>query len=587
MKFFKYLRYSSDPQEHGSSIERQTEVIDKFIATRPDFEEELPPFIDDGYSASKGEHLRDGEFGRILSDADTGKYRGYGMIVEKMDRFSRMDYEETAGYVKRLTKGGVQLYLAASGRLVNPPGDKQLGNIIVNVVEAWQAEDYVKNLTANVKRGWKRIMDEAANGRVLTRRVPKWLRVVDRTYNGAKIINPGRIIEVPEMVAVVREMFLLAAQGVGSENITRALKGKVLSRGWIVTTLRNRAVLGEFQPGGSGKVIQKYFPQIVSQTEFDDAGRQMDAKRICNHYAGGNKRNSATGANLFSGYLFDRDPDHVRSMHFQTAERGSYVMSPSDLVRWKSNRIRYNKLEKAILGFLETRDWQAIAGESESDECKAARTALEAKRRLADAVSREITSNIEAMQGEDVDTRRLFMRENAKHEAVLTHLTEEIKELQATVDQAQAKTADLAETKTFLESLNQLNSNPALRLRAKVAIQKKVSRIELVFMPDHLGAVAFLQYRNGARDTTIVLNKDIDENAPWFSTMPPALRTSGLFRIQRIRNKAPKFHETLKADVLKWVRDFAEPESELGGIQARPVENTSTVNRSHPFVRVQ
>ena len=144
----------------------------------------------------------------------------------------------------------------------------------------------------------------------------------------------------------------------------------------------------------------------------------MDAKRICNHYAGGNKRNSATGANLFSGYLFDRDPDHVRSMHFQTAERGSYVMSPSDLVRWKSNRIRYNKLEKAILGFLETRDWQAIAGESESDECKAARTALEAKRRLADAVSREITSNIEAMQGEDVDTRRLFMRENAKHEAV-------------------------------------------------------------------------------------------------------------------------------------------------------------------------
>jgi DNA invertase Pin-like site-specific DNA recombinase len=395
MKVIIYLRYSSDPQEKGSSIERQTEVIDRFISTRPDFEV-VATFIDDGYSASKGEHLASGDFGRILSDADTGKYRGCAMIVEKMDRFSRMDVEETASYVKRLTKGGVQLYLAASGRLVNPL-EKQLGNIIVNVVEAWQAEDCVKNLTANVKRGWQRIMKEAANGRVLTRRVPKWLRVVDRTYNGAKIINPGRIVEVPDKVAVVREMFRLAARGVGSENTSRALNGKILSRGWIVTTLRNRAVLGEFQPGGSGEVIQNYFPQIVSQTEFDDAGRQIDAKRIHSHYVGGNKRNSATADNLFSGFLFDRDFDHVRSMHFQKVARGTYVMSPTDLKRMKSNRIRYDKLEKAILGFFLNVIWPDIARESESDEYKAAKAALEAKLRLEDAISREIASNTQAM----------------------------------------------------------------------------------------------------------------------------------------------------------------------------------------------
>ena len=83
--------------------ERQTEIIDKFIASRPDFKDVLDPFIDDGYSASKGEHLSDGKFGLILSDADAGKYRGHVMVVEKMDRFSRMDPEETASYVKRLT----------------------------------------------------------------------------------------------------------------------------------------------------------------------------------------------------------------------------------------------------------------------------------------------------------------------------------------------------------------------------------------------------------------------------------------------------------------------------------------------------
>jgi hypothetical protein len=97
------------------------------------------------------------------------------------------------------------------------------------------------------------------------------------------------------------------------------------------------------------------------------------------------------------------------------------------------------------------------------------------------------------------------MRENAKHEAVLATLTEDIAALRATVKETQAKTADLAETKTFFELLNQLNSNPALRLPAKAAIQKKVSRIELVFMPDRLGAVVFIQYKNGALDTTMVV----------------------------------------------------------------------------------
>lgn len=150
--------------------ERQTEIIDKFIASRPDFKDVLDPFIDDGYSASKGEHLSDGKFGLILSDADAGKYRGHVMVVEKMDRFSRMDPEETASYVKRLTKGGVQLYLAASGRLVNPP-EKKLGDLLLNVVDSWQAEEYVKILTANAKKGWEHIMNEVPNGRVLIRRV--------------------------------------------------------------------------------------------------------------------------------------------------------------------------------------------------------------------------------------------------------------------------------------------------------------------------------------------------------------------------------------------------------------------------------
>ena len=111
-----------------------------------------------------------------------------------------------------------------------------------------------------------------------------------------------------------------------------------------------------------------------------------------------------------------------------------------------------------------------------------------------------------------------------------------------------------------MELLNQLGSNPALRLPAKAAIAKKVARIELVFMPDRQGVVAFLQYTNGAPDATVIHNRDIDENAPWAATMPAALRSSGHFRIQRIRKQPLEYHEKLKADVLEWVHRFAAME---------------------------
>ena len=126
--------------------------------------------------------------------------------------------------------------------------------------------------------------------------------------------------------------------------------------------------------------------------------------------------------------------------------------------------------------------------------------------------------------------------------------------------EAQAKSAGLAEQKTFKELLDQFTSNPALWLPMKAAIAKKVSRIELVFMPDRQGVVAFLQYTNGAPDATVIHNKDIAESASWAATMPAALRSSGHFRIQRIRNQPVEYHEGLRADVLQWVRSFADIE---------------------------
>jgi DNA invertase Pin-like site-specific DNA recombinase len=494
MKAFAYVRFSSDPQEQGTSIERQTESIKLYLSSRPHIELENT-FVDDGYSASKGEHLSHGHFGRILKDVDSGKNRGYALIVEKMDRFSRMDIDETADYIRRLTKGGVEFHLAATSRVINPPG-KQLGTVIQNVVEAWQAEDYVKNLTANVIRGWKRISTEAANGRVLTRNVPEWLKVVGRTYNGAKILNAGKIVEIPEKVAVVREIFRLAGLGVGTENIARQLNGKALSRSWIVKTLCNRAVLGEFCPSQTGEVNPNYFPAIITQGEFDAARQQINTKSRHGKYIGGYQRRGDMADNLFSGLLFDVTSQPVRTMQFQQVHRGRYLMSAFDKGGRKQNRINYDRCEQALLSFFSESDFNAIASEGESEEVKTAKGELDIVLSDLDKTTRLIATKTAAMEDPDLDmpTLKVFAAQIAKAEIRVVELSEKKEPLTAKVNAALAKSASLYDYETFLHLIEQ-NTPQAheVRLRLRAEIAKRVSRIDLDFTPREKGGVRYTE----------------------------------------------------------------------------------------------
>jgi DNA invertase Pin-like site-specific DNA recombinase len=565
LKAISYLSFSTKEQKLGNSTERQIQAARDYCR-RNTFElDENLSIADEGLSAYKGHHVERGSLGHFLAEVEAGKIpKGTALIVEKLDRLSREGPDETTDILKALTKNGVEVHVIASGAgnaMVLKHGfNKNLNDYIMIGLQAHLAYQESLNKSDRISSVWASKKDAAiASGTPFGKSLPVWLTIEGQVKSGSRIIIPGKIVVVPEKVALVQEIFRLAAQGVGSNNIVHQLNERVLSRSWVIWTLKNRAVLGEFQPKGR-EVIQGYYPQIITQSEFDAARAQVKTKIRHGKYTGGNRKNSLLATNLFQYLLLDITTEPIRTMQFQESRGLYYVMSAFDKGGRPSNRIRYDKLEKALLGFLETVEWLAIAGESESNEYKGAMAALEAKLRLRDAISREITSNTEAMQGEDVDTRRQFMRENAKHEAVLATLTHDIEALQASVAEAQAKSAGLSETKTFFELLNQFRSNPSLRLPMKAAIQKKVSRIELVFMPDRQGVVAFLQYTNGAPDATVVLNKDIHENAPWAATMPAALRSSGHFRIQRIRNQPLEYHEGLKAATLKWVRSFANME---------------------------
>jgi hypothetical protein len=163
-------------------------------------------------------------------------------------------------------------------------------------------------------------------------------------------------------------------------------------------------------------------------------------------------------------------------MFFQKSQRGAYIRSDK-------HALRYDKFEPLMLQFLEgSIDWKAVAGQSESDEYKAAVAELEVVLTELDRKQRLIEKRTADMQDPDLDsaTVKVFAVQIAAAESKLAGLLEQKNELQGLVDAARAKTEALYHPEQLLRLIKDPNSHEA-RLHLRAEIRKIVSRIEFDF----------------------------------------------------------------------------------------------------------
>jgi DNA invertase Pin-like site-specific DNA recombinase len=501
MKAISYLRFSTPEQSLCNSTERQLKAArDYCLRNGLDLDEELS-------IADEGHFLNEVRAGKIPP--------GTALIIENLDRLSRQGIDATTDLLKQLTKHGVDIHVIALNRVLKAGFNNSLVDYMLIGVQADLAFQESKKKSERIGSAWESKRTRLGkSGEIYTKNIPKWLEV-----------ESGKIVEVPEVVSIVREAFRMAANGIGVDYITRAIGGK-FSRSWFTRLLSDRSVLGEFQPKDS-EVIPDYFPQIISQSDFDAVRLQMESKRRNGRYAGGNRQRSTQADHLFSGMIYDlgyEDDAPVRPMHFQKVQRGTYLMSAFDKTR-KQNRIRYDLVESAVLQFLSQEDWTAIAGQSESDECKAARAELEALLREIDVTERRIQKTNEAMDAEDIDvaTIAVLAARVAKDTATLATLVDRKETLQANVEAAWNKCVDLVRPEVLLDLIRQ-NSPEAneVRLRLRAELRKRIARIALMFVPADALAIdgmimMSITYVNGIRhvasfrrgDNRVVLAEDV------------------------------------------------------------------------------
>ncbi|HYT94870.1 MAG TPA: recombinase family protein [Gemmataceae bacterium] len=260
-----------------------------------ELDESLTP--DRGLSGYHGMHRKRGYLGQFLALVEAKRVeRGSILLVEKTDRLGReVPSDMLQEVIFKLWKAGITL---ATFDRSYPPGSDQDGSfhsLLADLQSAWR---FSKNLSERVADAKQAGRDAARTaGRVLTRHVPLWLKVVGRTYdNRGHVAEPGWLELIPERVEVVQRIFRLAREGMGYARIANHMRqdgvesfnGRSWCRAYIRDILADRRALGEFQPVvvkdhkqvPEGDVVKDFFPAAVSEDEFLQARSGAKARTL-------------------------------------------------------------------------------------------------------------------------------------------------------------------------------------------------------------------------------------------------------------------------------------------------------------------
>jgi DNA invertase Pin-like site-specific DNA recombinase len=483
-----YIRWSSDPQEKGSTLERQTEIIDAYVARTG--LNVVETFIDDGYSASKGEHLSNGNLGKILANAEAGKYRGYALVIEKMNSFSRLGIDETYMLRRRLILAGMEVHLAGSNRVIRTLND--VATSIVNIVEDDMAEKYTTELSINICKGKARAEAKArTTGKAVIGIAPYWLKAV-----------PGQKIEkLTDRCAIVEKIFRLASEGLGCKRIIKRLEadgdkpfGKAAhwNHMYVLDILRNRAVLGEYTPKLTNpetgepetqETIHDFYPRVIDQLTWDRvqaiaaARNRIDTEtRRKNAITGG--RVGAEVRNLFT-HLVECDG---YKMGYECKDGGKPLLVTSYAKGHKSRRIRYDLFETAFLSYLQDLDWKAVSGERDTKELTAARTNLAEIASEIDRSRQQISKWEEIVNNPEAPMDVIISMEKRINAAKprLDELAEAKERISAEIEVLRAKAGVIVNPEALLEAIRG-RDNLEVRALCRQEILKRVRKIDVSF----------------------------------------------------------------------------------------------------------
>ena len=257
-----YIRYSSENQRDGYSIEYQMDECKKYISEQGFVFEKA--YIDEAVSG-KSANKRNAFF-ELLSDVKQGLYDV--VVVYKYSRFARNLMEATL-YRQQIEKHGAKLISAMERIDDSTPEGRMMRNIIMTMDEY-----YSDNLSTFVQSS---MYTAAKSGKYLGGILPYGLSVNDN----------GEFIENKAEADIVRRVFELRAAGAMPADILRIFRdegirgrnGKPFTQQLLNKIVRSEKYIGTYKYSVKGYepiYIENAFAPIVSRELWDKVQHIVD-----------------------------------------------------------------------------------------------------------------------------------------------------------------------------------------------------------------------------------------------------------------------------------------------------------------------
>ena len=370
---YSYIRFSTPEQQRGDSARRQVDLAREYAELHGLVLDEDYTIRDYGRSAFTGENRTKGALSIFLKDVQNKRIpKGSVLIVESLDRLSREKVLDALEVFRSIINAGITIVTLQDGYEYSKDKiNENFVSLIISILLMSRANEESSTKSIRVAEAWNSKRKNIAS-RKLTSVCPYWLKL-DR--------DKDIFEKIPERCRVVKKIFELSRDGMGTESIAKRLNEKGVkswrkNKGWhpsyVSKILHNRSVLGEFQPHKivelddgkrrqpCGEPVPNYFPKIIDEKLFYQVQERLKRKRAVGGKAG--KVNNLFGGVAKCGYCGSsmqfidkgRPPKGGRYLTCDKARRG---------LGCHGNLFRYDEFEESFLEYCSGLDINSLIGD--------------------------------------------------------------------------------------------------------------------------------------------------------------------------------------------------------------------------------
>jgi DNA invertase Pin-like site-specific DNA recombinase len=503
---FSYQRFSKPEQARGDSIRRQdTDALAWCERNKVPLDASLT-LRDRGVSAWTGGNRKDPErhaLALFLKWIENGRVRpGDYLVIENLDRLSRENEVPATHLLLSILVAGVRVVQLLPAELILTEKSDAF-DVMRAVMELSRGHGESQVKSERVGKAWAQKRKGARaggkahrdGGKVVTRRLPAWVELVD-----------GELRLIPGRAATLRRIYHLAGSGYGHHAILRLFQeegvapfGAAVVRSgrkrsqfagrwtapYIAKLLRDRRVVGEYQPCGKGRKpdgdpIPHYFPAAVSEEEWQRARAGAAERR---HRPGRIGRY----VNVFAKLLRDaRDGSSYTAKTRTVGGRLRRVLLNAGSVegRAAAASFPFDSFEQAVLSLLREVDPKTVLGEDDGpDEVRLLQAELGETRGVVRKLEAEL------LKGDVAALARVLRQQEARER----DLVEKLRAAQQRA--AHPLSAAWDEARPLLGALDGAPDPRDARLRLRSALRQVVESIWLLVVPRGRDRLCVVQIR--------------------------------------------------------------------------------------------